>query len=248
MSMKYLGEQFDIHTGGEDHLPVHHPNEIAQSEGATGKQPFVSTWVHYSHLLVDGRKMSKSLGNFYTVDDVTSRGIDPLALRYLYFTAHYSKHMNFTWDALLAAQSALRNLQDATRSLLTDDRDRRTALSPEKLEKVQHFSQQFLDSVSNDLNTPQALAVVWETIKSNIPETDKLDLLYSFDEVLGFGLRNISKATPDIPPEVSRLLVARNLARDNKQFNDADALRVKIEEAGFEVFDTPEGARLKAKM
>ncbi len=250
MSMKYLGDQFDIHTGGEDHLPVHHPNEIAQSEGATNKHPFVKVWMHYSHLLVDGRKMSKSLGNFYTIDDVKAKEIDPLALRYFYLTAHYSKHMNFTWEALEASQSALTKLQEIVASLIhTESTDQRTTLSPEKMEKIQVFGNRFMEAMNNDLNTPQALAVVWEMVKSNIPESDKRDLLYTFDEILGFGLIHITeKKREDIPEEVISLLTKREEARKNKQFDEADNLRKQIESAGYDVFDTPSGAKLRLKM
>lgn len=250
MSMKYLGDQFDIHTGGEDHLPVHHPNEIAQSEGATNKHPFVKVWMHYSHLLVDGRKMSKSLGNFYTIDDVKAKEIDPLALRYFYLTAHYSKHMNFTWEALEASHSALTKLQEIVASLIhTESTDQRTTLSPEKMEKIQVFGNRFMEAMNNDLNTPQALAVVWEMVKSNIPESDKRDLLYTFDEILGFGLIQIKeKKREDIPEEVISLLTKREEARHNKQFDEADNLRKQIESAGYDVFDTPSGAKLRLKM
>jgi cysteinyl-tRNA synthetase len=250
MSMKYLGDQFDIHTGGEDHLPVHHPNEIAQSEGATNKHPFVMVWVHYSHLLVDGRKMSKSLGNFYTIEDVKSKGIDPLALRYFYLTAHYSKHMNFTWEALQAAQSALKSLQTVVQSLIkSEGEDHRSTLSPEKLTKIQHFSEAFLEAVNNDLNTPQALAVVWEMIKSNIPEEDKRDLLYSFDEVLGFNLRDIKPhQEASLSVHVQELVKIRDEARTAKDFAKADEVRAEIEKAGYEIVDSAEGTRLKPKM
>lgn len=250
MSMKYLGDQFDIHTGGEDHLPVHHPNEIAQSEGATNKHPFVKVWMHYSHLLVDGRKMSKSLGNFYTIDDVKAKKIDPLALRYFYLTAHYSKHMNFTWEALEASQSALSKLQEIVASLIsTESSDKRTTLSPEKMEKIQLFSTRFMEAMNNDLNTPQAMAVVWEMVKSNIPETDKRDLLYTFDEILGFGLNQITqKKQEEIPSEVRELLVKREEARMRKDFREADRLRGEIETAGYDVVDTPSGAKLAQKM
>lgn len=185
MSIKYLGEQFDIHTGGEDHVPVHHTNEIAQSESATGKTPFVNYWIHTAFLMVDGKKMSKSLENFYTVDDVLKKGFDPIALRYLYLTSHYRKPMNFTWEALESASTGLKNLRLKVINLKVNTRH---ALSSEKNEKVDSYRDMFTRAVNDDLNTSKALAVVWETLKSSIPSTDKYDLIKTFDEVLGLML------------------------------------------------------------
>ena len=166
MSMKYLGESFDIHTGGEDHLPIHHPNEIAQSEGATGKT-FVKYWFHTVFLKVDGQKMSKSLGNFYKLDDVVSKGFTPMALRYLYLTAHYRSPLNFTWSSLAGAQTALDKLKAFMKSETV------TKLQSNKSKKVDEYKNKFMDAINNDLNFPMAIAVVWEMIKSNIPDTDK---------------------------------------------------------------------------
>jgi cysteinyl-tRNA synthetase len=244
MSMKYLGEQFDIHTGGEDHIPVHHPNEIAQSEGATNKKPFVKYWVHYSHLLVDGRKMSKSTGNFITLTDVTEKGISPLALRYFYMTAHYKKHMNFTWEALDGAKNTLEKLYEYARSFAKGSD--RHVLSNEKDEKRQHFAQTFKDAIENDLNMPEALAVVWETVKSNIPTEDKYDLLLSFDEVLGLNIKEeATKQEERLPEEIIELVTKRDAARSHKNFEQSDALRKELEEKGFDVFDTPTGTQVK---
>ena len=184
MATKYLGEQFDIHTGGEDHIPVHHPNEIAQSEGASGKSPFVKYWLHTSHLMVDGKKMSKSLGNFYTITDIKNKGFDPIALRYLYLGTHYRKQMNFTWESLTASQNALMKLRRIVESLKNSDR---TILSEDKNEKVEDFRQRFMLAMNDDLNTSKALAVMWEALKSNIPSCDKYDLFLSFDEILGLS-------------------------------------------------------------
>jgi len=186
MSMKYLGEQIDIHTGGEDHLSIHHPNEIAQSECATGKKPFSKFWVHHAFLMVDGTKMSKSLGNYYTVQDVLDKGFDPLALRYLYLGAHYKKPMNFTWASLESASKGLNNLKLKVKSLKTSER---TVLSEEKDNKIQMYQERFNQAINDDLNTSKAMAVLFEMLKSNIPSEDKYDLAISFDEVLGLGLR-----------------------------------------------------------
>lgn len=186
MSIKYLGEQMDIHTGGEDHLSIHHPNEIAQSEGATGKKPFSKFWMHIAFLTVDSKKMSKSLGNFFNIQDILDKGIDPIALRYLYLGAHYKKPMNFTWQSLDSSAKGLKRLQSLVVSLKTSSR---TALSSEKDSKISEFRDKFIEAINDDLNTSKALAVVFEMLKSNIPSEDKYDLAISFDEVLGLGLK-----------------------------------------------------------
>lgn len=186
MSMKYLGDQIDIHTGGEDHLSIHHPNEIAQSEGATGKKPFSKFWVHSAFLTVDGTKMSKSLDNFYTISDIVKRGFDPLALRYLFLGAHYKKPINFTWVSLDGASKGLKRLQSTVNSLKITDR---TILSQEKNEKVNEYRVKFNQAINDDLNTSKAMAVLFEMLKSNISSEDKYDLAISFDEVLGLNLK-----------------------------------------------------------
>lgn len=238
MSMKYLGEQFDIHTGGEDHLSVHHPNEIAQSEAGTGKHPFVRYWVHWAFLTVDGVKMSKSLGNFYTIDDVIKKGFDPLSLRYFYLTAHYKKPLNFTFEALSAASTALNKLRTQVGSLRSQSD--RNQLSEEKLEKVDHFRQEFRDTISDDLNMPQALAVVWEVLKSNIPSSDKYDLIMSFDEVLGLKLGQ-APSSEELPmtKEVEELLKKRDELRSTGKYEEADKLRDEIVKMGYTVSDAP---------
>lgn len=235
MSMKYLGDQIDIHTGGEDHLPIHHPNEIAQSEGATGKKPFSKFWVHHSFLMVDGTKMSKSLGNFYTVQDVIDKGFDSLALRYLYLSTHYKKQMNFTFEALTSSQNALNNLRN-TISSLRSEKERNT-LSPEKEEKISSFRDKFMESINDDLNTPQALSVVWEVIKSNIPSSDKYDLIVSFDEVLGLKLNEVLDVKNEIPDNVKELMLERENLRKQRKFEEADKIRDQIVALGFSVSD-----------
>ena len=233
MSMKYLGEQFDIHTGGEDHLSIHHPNEIAQSEAATVKVPFVKYWIHTAFLMVDGRKMSKSLNNFYTVDDVEKKGFDPLALRYLYLGAHYRDPLNFTWDSLEASQNALEKLRNQIASLKTQNN--RTVLSKEKENKVEEFRNQFMEAAGDDLNTPKALAVVWDMLKSNIPSEDKYDLAMGFDEILGLKLGEAKVI--EIPENVKSMMIEREKLRSEGKYEDADKIRTQIKELGFEVKD-----------
>lgn len=187
MSMKYLGDQIDIHTGGEDHLSIHHPNEIAQCECATDKKPFSRFWVHYAFLMVDGTKMSKSLGNYFTIQDILDKGIDPIALRYLYLGAHYKKPMNFTWTSLESAAKGLENLK---LKIINYKLSARTILSEEKNIKVDEYKAKFIEALNDDLNTSKSMAVLFEMLKSNIPSEDKYDLAISFDEVLGLGLKD----------------------------------------------------------
>lgn len=240
MSMKYLGESFDIHTGGEDHIPIHHPNEIAQSEGATGK-PFVHYWIHHSFLTVDNQKMSKSLGNVYRVTDVVEKGYDPLALRYFYLSAHYRKPINFTFEALTAAQNSLQELRKHCQAAkIHAETGERLQLSEEKTQQLDTFSASFDAAIGNDLNTAQALAVVWETAKSNIPAKDKYELLTSFDSVLGLDLFLEVIKTP-IPQEILVLAEERHALRNQKQFEAADTVRLQIEALGFTVKDSTTG-------
>ncbi len=186
MSMKYLGEQIDIHTGGEDHLSIHHPNEIAQSEGATGKIPFSKFWVHHAFLIVNGTKMSKSLGNYFTLQDVIDKEYDPMALRYLYLNTHYKKPMNFTWESLDASAKGLMRLKQQV-EILKNGKGR-TILSEDKENKIEEFRTKFMGAINDDLNTSKALATLFEVLKSNIPSEDKYDSVKSFDEVLGLNL------------------------------------------------------------
>jgi len=244
MSMKYLGETFDIHTGGIDHIPIHHTNEIAQSEAATDK-PFVKFWIHSEFLMVDGKKMSKSLGNIYTVDDVKAKGFEPLSLRYLYLTAHYRDPLNFTWKSLSGAQTALDNLRELL--LAAKTQSSRTLLSSEKGRKIDDFNVRFQTAVNDDINTPKALAVLWEAMKSNIPSEDKYDLAISFDQVLGLKLADIQKTKLTAPENIKELVQERQSIRDSGDFKKADELRKKILEMGWVVEDTPKGPRITKK-
>lgn len=242
MSMKYLGAQFDIHTGGIDHVSVHHPNEIAQSEGATGKEPFVRFWVHQAFLMVDGKKMSKSLGNLYTVSDVLDKGYDPLSLRYLYLTSHYRKPLNFTWEALTGAARSLSELRSLYKEVS------KTGRSIGDI--TQHpLLQEFLDAVDSDLNMPQALAVVWKTARSHEPDDTKFSLLSEYDRILGLDLAKQEEGSKEeIPEEIKHLLGERSKARAQKDFSRADELRIRIEEAGYTIEDSGAESTVKKKM
>lgn len=236
MATKYLGEQFDIHTGGEDHISIHHPNEIAQSEGASGKSPFVKYWLHTAFLMVDGKKMSKSLENFYTVADIEKKGFDPIALRYLYLGGHYRDPINFTWESLQSSQNAFDKLKKQVSSLKTEGD--RTVLSEEKNDKVESFRNDFMEAVNDDLNTSKALSVLWEMLKSNIPSGDKYDLAMSFDEVLGLRLSEARNTNIEIPNNIKILISKREQLRKNKKFEEADKIRKQIEKMGHTVNDT----------
>ncbi len=241
MSTKYLGDQLDIHTGGVDLIPVHHTNEIAQSEAVTGHVPFVRYWVHGQFVLVDGEKMAKSKGNFYRLADIEAKGFDPLALRYFYLTAHYRKPLNFTWEALEGAQNSLKELRSFV-SRITSDVSR-TILSEDKLKKVDAYRKKFNAAIADDLNMPQALAVAWEVVKSNIPSQDKYDLIMDFDEVLGLGLSAVYEQEP-IPDDVKALVAQHEKLRKEKKFKESDEVRKQIEGKGYLVEDTPQGPRV----
>jgi len=252
MAIKYLGQQFDVHTGGIDHIPVHHTNEIAQAESATGKEPFVRYWVHHNHLFVGGEKMSKSLGNFFTIDDVLKRGFDPQALRLLFLTSHYRSEMNFTWENLAGSQKAWQKLVRSVVQFRIESG--RTVLSPEKLAQVDEYRQRFFDFIEEDLRTSEALTVMYEVVKSSIPGPDKYDLLCEFDEVLGLGLATVEVQLLEhpvltdftqLPEQVQQLVAARQTARVQKQWQTADELRDQLLTAGYEVIDAADGQQLR---
>lgn len=252
MAIHYLGDQFDIHTGGIDHIPVHHTNEIAQAEAATGKKPFVRYWVHHNFLRVDGEKMSKSLGNFYTIDDVLKRGIDPKALRLLFLTTHYRSEMNFTWEALEGSQKAWQKLAKMVLQFRAEEG--RTVLSQEKLDKIDEYRKRFFGFMEDDLKTPEALTVLYEVVKSNIPGSDKYDLLGEFDEVLGLGFRQLQETATEmpiitdlstVPAEAQQLLAQRKTAREQKDWANSDRFRDELVKLGYEVIDGPTGQQLR---
>lgn len=240
MSMKYLGEQFDIHTGGEDHLSIHHPNEIAQSEAATGKKPFVKYWVHTMFLMVDGKKMSKSLGNLYKLTDLAERGFSPLALRYYFLTTHYRKQMNFTWEGLSGAKTALSKLNKMVVDL-TDVPVTADGWSDEGKE----YYEKFVSSIEDDLNTSSALSVVWEMMKSDISDEAKKNLINVMDSVLGLNLGTEEDKNIGIPEEIKALLTKREEARKAKNWEESDAIRNQIAKLGYKVEDYSDGVRVE---
>lgn len=247
MSTKYLGEKFDIHTGGKEHIPVHHTNELAQGEGAFGHNT-ANFWLHNNWLEMKGEKISKSLGNVYLVSDLVAKGYDPLALRYLYLNSHYRKGVVFSFEALDAAASALNNLRSIACALISEKNKHQgpetTYISGEKNAKREEFFREFKAAMEDDLNFPKALAALWSAIKSSITASDKLDLIYDFDEVLGLRLREYctravtSHNIPQqIPPEILELSKKRDELRAQKKFEEADEIRKQIEGKGWRVVD-----------
>lgn len=237
MSTKYLGDSFDIHTGGIEHIAVHHTNEIAQGFAAFGKQT-ANFWLHNGWLTGEsGEKMSKSLGNYVTASELVEKGFDPLSMRYLILNSHYKKGSRFSFEALKGAQNALFNMRDIVNSL--KNQEDRSALSIEKDQKLLEFRDKFTREMADDLNVPKALATTWEVIKSNIPATDKYDLVMSFDEVLGLGLNRTpeqkNSKTPD--KDVNTLIEQREKLRKERKYEEADKIRDEIEKLGFTLSD-----------
>jgi len=233
MAMKYFGPSLDIHCGAVDLIFPHHENEISQSEAATSKR-FVDYWVEGEHLLVDGQKMSKSLNNFYTLRDVENKNFNPLAFRYLVLTSHYRSKLNFSWESLAAAQSALDNLYENFRT--SDVRNIKTS-------NIQEYEKKFASAINDDLNTPKAVALVWQIAKDEqISSSAKKQLLLKFDKVLGLGLNKIKPL--EIPLKIKQIADKRELLRRNKQFIQADQLRKKIESLGYKIEDTQHGPKI----
>ncbi len=242
MIFKLLNKQIDIHLGGIDLIPIHHNNEIAQAEAATGKQ-FVRYWMHNAFITIDGKKISKSVGNTVYLHNIVDRGLNPRALRYWYLTGHYRSPMNFTWEAIDGADTALRRLQRAFLEM------------PKKGVVNQKFLDEFYGFILQDLDTPKALARVWDLLKDDtVAPADKRASLAEADKILGLGIAD-ERATAklsvieeaDLPEEVQNLLDERSLARIAKNYIRADELRIKIEGLGYALKDTAEGQQVTKK-
>jgi cysteinyl-tRNA synthetase len=247
MSMKYLGAHFDMHTGGEDNIFPHHENEIAQSEAATG-EPFVNYWLHCRHLLVDNQKMSKSLGNFYTLRDLLEKGFKPKGLRYALLSIHYRQSLNFTFEGLYAAEQAVQRLTDFMQHVPTAQGDGGVDIQS----LVAETQQRFEEALDDDLNIAGALGAIFEMVRevnrvmaqhqlSAAGATQVATLMHRFDTVLGL----LADEQPPIDPEVAALMEERQHARQARDFARADVLRAQLRERGYVVEDTPQGARLK---
>lgn len=235
MAMKYLGETIDIHTGGIDHIPVHHTNEIAQSEATTGKQ-FVRYWMHCAFLLVEGQKMSKSLANIFTLRDLEERGYDPMMFRYLLLTAHYRSSLNFTWKSIEAISKAITSLRSTI------------AEWPNGGEADTSMLNEFKSRINDDLNTPRCIALLWEVVNSNLSSSVKKATLFDFDKVLGLRL---SESTSDrinaekVPVSVQRLLTEREQLRMEGNWAGSDRIRESIRVLGYLVEDTSKGVQIR---
>ena len=233
MSAKYLEPWFDIHCGGEDHIAIHHSNEIAQNQACHGTR-LANFWMHGYFLQIDQGKMSKSSGDFLRLQSLVDLGIDPLAYRWLCLSAHYRSQLNFNWEALKAAQTALQRLRELYFAM------------PEAGNIDQDFAEKFKAEVNQDLNLPKAVAVMWEMLKSALPDAEKKATLNYFDRVLGLDLKQWQPKQTEISEEVTALVEQRKLSRLNKNWAESDRLRDEIKRLGYELEDTTEGMKVKS--
>ena len=238
MGQKYLGEQFDIHTGGIDLIPTHHENEIAQSKGACGKIP-ANYWMHGEYLLIDGGKMSKSLGNVYLVKDFVKRGYDPIVYKLFSYSCHYRNKLNFTWEGIEAASKSLERLKKGYIVHLNgkDEVDE---------DFINEYEERFHKAINDDLNMPAAMGVVWEVVRQDKKSDKFAKLLLKFDTVLGLKIdEECNKPKEELPEEIIELIEERKKARENKEWNKSDELRDIIKEKGYEIKDTKDGMEVK---
>ncbi len=236
MSMRYLGEQFDIHCGGIDHINVHHTNEIAQSEAATGKKPWVKYWLHGEFLVIGkDTKMAKSGDNFITLSVLEQKGYHPLDYRYFCLGTHYRMPLTFNYEALDGAKTARKRLVEKVLEL-------KKSKEKKDEKKVKAYLDKFNDDINDDLNVPKTLAIVWEVVREEkLNDAEKYFLLLKFDEVLGLDLKKAKEEKVTVPAEVKKLAEERLLARKNKDWKKSDELRDRIKKLGFIVGDTKEG-------
>jgi cysteinyl-tRNA synthetase len=233
MSMKYLGEQFDIHAGGIDHIPVHHTNEIAQTEAATGKHPWVKYWLHNEFLVLDKGKMSKSAGGFLTLQRLIDSGYDPLDLRYFLLGAHYRSPLQFSFQALDGAKNSRKSLMDHIRRIRLEERS--------GLHNADSYLENFESALDDDLSTPRALAALWGLIRdSSVASRNILDTVVSMDRVLGLNLMQ-NPGTPESDPEIEALVAERSAAKKAKDFAKADSIRQDLQNRGISLEDRPSG-------
>ena len=231
MSLKYLSVPFDIHTGGIDHIPVHHNNEIAQTESATGKK-MANFWIHNAFITIGEEKMAKSGENFLSLEYLGKNGVHSLAYRYWLLTGRYSTRMDYSLDAIKAAQTAYEKLHTHFNELSTEDSQTNLNID---------YKNRFNEAINNDLDTPKALAIVWELVKdSSVKDDEKRTTLLDFDKVLGLMLGSVVKEDIQITSEIQKLLDARKIARENKDWQLSDEIRDKVRELGFEIKDSGE--------
>ncbi|MBX7145054.1 MAG: cysteine--tRNA ligase [Oligoflexia bacterium] len=234
MSMKYLGEEFDIHCGGIDHIPVHHTNEIAQSEAATRKN-WVRHWMHGEFLVQNKEKMSKSKGGFLTLDTILEKGFDPLTYRFFCLSAHYKAQLSWSWEALTGAAQGFERLKNTIIALKAEAPQAATGPTAPRIEE---YRGEFKQALFNDLNVPKALATLWATLgdKQLSPRT-RLDLAFEFDQVLGLGMQDWKEVALALPTEVQTLVGQRQAAREARNWGESDRLRGEIEKLGYSVED-----------
>ena len=245
MGRRFLGEEFDIHTGGVDHIPTHHENEIAQSKGATGKIP-AHVWMHFEYLQVDGGKMSKSLGNTYTISQLQEKGISPLAFKLFCFTAHYRNKLNFTFEGAYGAQKALERLYDSYVKNVNGADD-------VEEDVIKEYEEKFLSYINDDMNMPGAMSVVWDIARNTKKSAKFANLLLKFDEVLGLDMKNAEKYlvkfkqndSEELPAEIKKLVEERKNARAEKNWAKSDEIRDKIISLGYSIKDTKDGIIVK---
>ncbi len=237
MSRRFLGEHFDIHTGGVDHISIHHENEIAQCKGAFGHNP-ANFWMHCEFLLVDGGKMSKSLGNIYTLSDLKEQGIEPLAYKLFCFSSHYRNKLNFTFEGIKSSQVALNRLRNSYFSHVGGKAKIDEA-------KIKDYENKFLLAINDDLNMPLALGIVWDALKNNEKSQDIADLILKFDRVLGLDLANSEKyldsEESEIPEEIMELAEKRKQYKQEKNWAEADKIRDEIQSKGYKIVDLQNG-------
>ncbi len=238
MGRKYLGEQFDIHTGGIDLIPTHHENEIAQSKGICGKIP-ANYWVHGEYLLIDNGKMSKSLGNVYLMKDFIERGYNPIVYKLFSYSCHYRNKLNFTWDGIEAASKSLERLKNGYQMHLQgkDEVEDKT---------VEEYEEKFHKAINDDLNMPLAMGTVWEVVRNEKKSPKLAELLLKFDTVLGVEIDK-QEEQEEIPQEILDLVEQRTQARKNKDWVKSDELRDLIQSKGYEIKDSKEGTEVKRK-
>ena len=237
MSTKYLGEEFDIHTGGIDLVPTHHENEIAQNKGACGKNP-AHYWIHGEYLLINGGKMSKSLGNTYLIDDIIARGYSPLAYRLFNYSCHYRGKLNFTWEGIESANTSLIRLREGYQKHLNGNSD----ISDEIIADIEN---RFHQAINDDMNMPLALSVVWEAVKYPEKSPKIAQLLKKFDTVLGIKIDEVQETK--IPQEILDFVEERKQARSDKNWSESDRLRDLIAEKGYIVKDMKDGTEVLKK-
>ncbi len=240
MGQKYLGEQFDIHTGGIDLIPTHHENEIAQSKGACGKIP-ANYWMHGEYLLINGGKMSKSLGNVYLLKDIKEKGYDPIVYRLYSYSCHYRNKLNFTWEGIESASKSLERLRNSYQLNLKGT-DKLTTADKEKLLKIE---KDFHEAINDDLNMPLAMSFVWEAARFEKKNPEISKLLSKFDTILGIRIDEENTKKEEIPQEILDLVEQRKIARENKDWAKSDELRDLITQKGYIIKDTKEGQIIK---